>query len=285
MNNWVDSIKNKYLTGSIVEKIIFINIAVFLITYLFNTLSFLFHINGNFIITWFALPPHFNALLIKPWTVISYGFLHHDFFHILFNLIFLYYIGNIFLDFFNRKQFLTYYFLGIISGGIIYLLSYNYLPALKTQETVLVGASAGVTAILVGIATQIPQYAIRFRFIGSIKLIYIAIFFIALDIIQIPNGNAGGHLAHLGGALIGYLLTNYLQQGKGFINWIESLFQPKKDKPLKTVYKNKKTTKVKINNPKEQQIKIDRILDKISKSGYETLTKAEKDFLFKAGKN
>lgn len=285
MNNWVNDIKNKYLTGSIVEKIIFINIAVFIIVYLFNTLSFLFKIDSNFIINWFALSPHFDTLITKPWSVISYGFLHSGILHILFNLIFLYYFGNIFLDFFNQKQFLTYYFLGIIFGAIIYLLSYNYLPALKTQETVLVGASAGVTAILVGIATHIPQYAIRFRFIGSIKLLYIALFFIALDVIQIPNGNAGGHLAHLGGALIGYLLTSYLQQGNSFIQWIESLFQQKKDKPLKTVYKNKKATKSVTKNPKEQQIKIDRILDKISKSGYETLTKAEKDFLFKAGKN
>ncbi len=285
MNNWVHSIKNKYLTGSIVEKIIFINIAVFIFTYLLNTLSFLLNTGDNFIINWFALSPHFGALITKPWTIISYGFLHHGLFHILFNLIFLYYIGNLFLDFFSKKQFLTYYFLGIISGAIIYLLSYNYLPALKTQETVLVGASAGVTAILIGIATHIPQYAIRFRLIGSVKLMYIAIFLLALDVIQIPDGNAGGHLAHLGGALIGYLLTTYFLQGKGFIQWIENLFQAKKDRPLKTVYKNKKTAKTRINNPKEQQIKIDRILDKISKSGYETLTKSEKDFLFKAGKN
>ena len=282
MNSWIHSIQNKYLTGSIVEKIIFINIAVFIFTYLFNTLSFLLNIDGNFIINWFALSPHFGVLITKPWTVFSYGFLHSGFLHILFNLIFLYYIGNIFLDFFSRKQFLTYYFFGIIFGAIIFLLSYNYLPALKTQETVLVGASAGVTAILVGIATHIPQYAIRFRLIGSIKLLYIAIFLIALDVIQIPNGNAGGHLAHLGGAIIGYLLTSYLQQGEGFIQWIESFFQPKKDTPLKTVYKKANRSTVK--SPKEQQIKIDHILDKISKSGYETLTKSEKDFLFKVGK-
>lgn len=285
MSNWIHSIKNKYLTGNIVERIIFINIAVFIVTYLFNTLSFLLKMESNFIINWFALSPHFNTFIIKPWTIISYGFLHHGFFHILFNLIFLYYIGNLFLDFFSRKQFLTYYFFGIITGGIIYLLSYNYLPALKTQESVLVGASAGVTAILVGLAAHIPQYAFRFRFIGNIKLLYIAIVFIALDVIQIPDGNAGGHLAHLGGALIGYLLTSYFQQGKGFIAWIEGLFHPKEKKPLKTVYKSKRTTKTKVQNPKDQQVKIDRILDKISKSGYETLTKAEKDFLFKVGKN
>jgi len=285
MNSWIYSIKNKYLTGSIVEKIILINIAVFIIVYLFNTILFLMKIDGNFMINWFALSPHFNTFITKPWTIISYGFLHHGFFHILFNLIVLYYFGNLFLDFFSSKQFLSYYFLGIISGGIIYLLSYNYLPALKTQESVLVGASAGVTAILIGLATHIPQYALRFQFIGNIKLLYIAIVFIAIDIIQIPNGNAGGHLAHLGGAFMGYVLTKYFNQAQGFISWMENIFQQKKDPHLKTVYKRKKTSVSKAKNPKEQQIKIDRILDKISKSGYETLTKEEKDFLFKAGKN
>ena len=285
MNNWFYNIKQKYLTGNIVEKIIFINIAVFIFTYLLNTLSFLLEMDGNFIINWFALRPHFDTLLVKPWTIFSYGFLHSGFFHILFNLLFLYYFGNLFLDFFSRKQFLAYYFLGIISGGLIYILSYNYLPALKTQETVLVGASAGVTAILIGIASHIPNYSLRFQFIGNIKLLYIAIAFVALDIIQIPNGNAGGHLAHLGGALVGFLLTRYFQQGTGFIQWLENLFLRKEQKPLKTVYKSKKSYGTKERNPKNQQVKIDRILDKISKSGYETLTKEEKDFLFKVGKN
>jgi len=285
VKNWLFNIKQKYLTGNIVEKIIFINIAVFIFTYLLNTLSFLLEMDGNFIINWFALRPHFDTLLFKPWTIFSYGFLHSGFFHILFNLLFLYYFGNLFLNFFSRKQFLAYYFLGIISGGLIYILSYNYLPALKTQETLLVGASAGVTAILIGIASHIPNYSLRFQFIGNIKLLYIAIAFVALDIIQIPNGNAGGHLAHLGGALVGFLLTRYFQQGTGFIQWLENLFLRKEQKPLKTVYKSKKSTATNERNPKNQQIKIDRILDKISKSGYETLTKEEKDFLFKVGKN
>lgn len=283
MSNWLDQIKDKYQTGTIVEKIIFINIALFILTYLINTFSYLLKGDGNFVIEWFALSPQFDTYITRPWTLITYGFLHSGFLHILFNLIFLYYIGNIFLDFFSKKQFITYYFLGIIFGGIIYLLSYNYLPALKNQQTILVGASAGVIAILVGIASYIPNYALQFRFIGSIKLLYIAIGFVILDIVQIPVDNAGGHLAHLGGAIIGFLLTTYFNQGKNINLWPENLFQNKKDKPLKTVYKNK--TSAKNSNPQEQQKKIDAILDKISKSGYDTLSKEEKDFLFKAGKN
>lgn len=283
MSTWLDQIKNKYQTGTIVEKLIFINIAFFLLTYLFNTLSFLFKTEDNFIINWLALSAQWSDLTTKPWTIITYGFLHSGFFHILLNLLFLYYIGNIFLDFFSKKQFLTYYFLGIFSGGILYILSYNYLPALKNEQTILVGASAGVMAILTGIASYIPNYALHFRFIGSIKLIYIAVAFVLLDVIQIPVANAGGHLAHLGGALIGFLLTKYLNQGKNTILFVENLFRPRKDKLLKTVYKNK--TAAKSVAPAEHQKKIDVILDKISKSGYDTLSKEEKDFLFKAGKN
>lgn len=285
MNKWFSNILYKYTSGNAVEKIIYINVIVFLLTYLFNTLSFLLRYDGNFIINWFALSPNFDSLIYHPWSIISYGFLHEGFIHILFNLIFLFYIGNIFLDYFNKKQFLLYYLFGIFSGGLIFILSYNYLPALKTHETYLVGASAGVTAILIGITSYIPNYAIRFRFIGEIKLLYIAIALVVIDIIQIPNGNAGGHLAHLGGALIGFLLTTQLNQGKNIIQWIAGLFQAKEKKPLKTVYKKAKTTKSKEKNPVSRQKKIDNILDKISKSGYETLTKEEKDFLFKVGKD
>jgi len=283
MNNWSNNLKFRFQKGNIAEKIIFINIAFFLLTFLFNTFSFLMEANGNFIINWFALSPDFSSLIFKPWSLISYGFIHSGFFHIAFNLIFLYYIGRIFLDFFTEKQFLTYYLFGIIFGGFIFMLSYNYLPALKTQQAYLVGASAGVTAILVGIAARIPQYALRFQFIGNIKLKHIAIVFVVLDVIQIPNGNAGGHLAHLGGALIGFLLTNNYNQGSDITKWFENLFKTKKQKPFKTVYKNKARSKDK--NPVAHQKKIDAILDKISKSGYETLSKEEKDFLFKAGKN
>jgi len=285
MSHWFNNILNKYTSGNAVEKIIYINVVLFLLTYLFNTFSFLMGFEGNFIINWFALSPHIDLAIFRPWTLISYGFLHSDFIHILFNLIFLFYIGNIFLDYLNKKQFLLYYLFGILSGGLIFIFSYNYLPALKTHETYLVGASAGVTAILVGISSYIPNYAIRFRFIGSIKLWYIAVALIAIDLIQIPNGNAGGHLAHLGGALIGYLLTTQLNQGKNMVQWAGNLFQVNKEKPLKTVYKGKKNDKQEEKDTENRQKKIDEILDKISKSGYETLTKEEKDFLFKIGKD
>jgi len=284
VSNWYINLKTKFASVNIVEKIIYINVIVFLVTYLFKTISFLTGIDESFIVTWFALSPYFSTLIIKPWTIISYGFLHEGLIHILFNLFILYFIGNLFLDYFNRKQFLVYYFLGVIFGGMVFMLSYNYFPALKTRETFLVGASAGVTSIIIGVASLIPNYALRFRFIGDIKLLYIAIILIAIDIIQIPNGNAGGHLAHLGGALIGFLLTTRLNKGKSLILWMESLLQPKQKSPLSTVHRREKTSVQKKESSNDRQKKIDEILDKISKSGYDALSKEEKDFLFKVGK-
>ncbi len=283
--NWLNNLYHNYLSRSIVERIVILNVAIFILTYLFNTFSFLLQIDGNFIVNWFSLQPDFGLLLVRPWTIISYGFLHLGFFHILFNMMVLYYFGNLFIDFFNSKQFLVYLILGIISGGFIYMLSYNYLPGLKTQESLLVGASAGVMAIVIGVSSHIPHYSLHFRFIGNIKLLYIAIVLVVLDVVQIPTGNAGGHLAHLGGSLLGFVMTNYLNQGTGLITWMTGAMSKKEKRPLKTVYKSgKKTAYQKKETKSEEQARIDSILDKISKSGYDTLTKEEKDYLFKAGK-
>lgn len=283
--NWLSQLYQKFHSRSIVERIIIINVVIFILTYLFNTFSFLFQIDGNVIVNWFSLQPDFDLLLFKPWTIVSYGFLHLGFFHILFNMMVLYYFGNLFLDFFSSKQFIVYLLLGIISGGFIYMLSYNYLPGLKTQNSLLVGASAGVMAVMIGIASHIPQYSLRFRFIGNIKLLYIATVLVVLDVVQIPIGNAGGHLAHLGGSLLGFVMTHYLNQGSGLVAWATGLMTTKKEKPLKTVYKSaEKKSYHKKESKSEEQARIDSILDKISKSGYDTLTKEEKDYLFKAGK-
>ena len=282
MNNLKDKIAYKFKTATVAEQIIYATIVVFIVTLLFRAFSTLMQWNDNLFVNWFALPAKFDEFLTKPWAIVTYGFLHADFFHILFNLLILYYIGNLFLDFFSKRDFLIYYLSGIIVGGIIYLTSYNFFPALKGSNSILLGASAGVTPILVGLATKIPNYAINFRFIGGIKLWYIAIAFILIDIIQLPISNTGGHLAHLGGALIGFLLTNQVNKGKSFSNLFGFIFKSKKEKPLKTVYKNphaQKSTK-----SSDQQQKIDAILDKISKSGYEALSKKEKDFLFTVGK-
>lgn len=284
--SFINNIKTRFYNANIVEKFISINIAILLLVYLFNTLGFFFQVKSNFIVDWFILPATFEGFISKPWTIITYGFVHVNFLHILMNLIALYYIGNLFINYFTAKQFITFYILGTLFGGVVFLLSYNFFPAFANDvsNSVLLGASAGVSAIFIGLATYMPNFELKFPLIGYIKLWYIAVFWVALDVIQIPAGNAGGHLAHIGGAIFGFLYVSQASNVKTQI-WSKILnFFTSKKKPLKTVYKSKKTTPKKEANTTYKQQKINIILEKISKSGYETLSKEEKDFLFKQGK-
>jgi len=278
------NIQQKFLNANVVFRIIYFTLAIFLISLIFNTFSFFLNNPSNLLFDWFALSPGFSDLLNKPWTIISYGFLHDGFIHILFNLVMLYYFGILFLDYFTEKQFLYYYFAGIVFGGLIFQLSYNYLPVLKSTNSLLVGASAGVMSILSGLATLIPNYSLRFQFIGFIKLKYILFFVLVLDLLQMPMGNAGGHLAHLGGAFIGFLMTlNFVNNGISVPK--NSLKRPKaKRKNLRTVHKNENPSRYVAQIKNEEQKKIDQILDKISKSGYDALSSEEKQFLFDTGK-
>ena len=282
--SFIEKIKSSYKSGTIVEKLIYINLAIFIFTLFISVFQDLYKGEMNWIVEWFSLDDNFSSLLSKPWTIITYGFLHADFLHILLNLITLYFIGNLFLEYFTQKQLLTFYVLGTLFGGILFLLSQNYFPLFKGQSSILVGASAGISAIFIGLTTYIPNYQLKIRFIGFVKLWHLAIIWVGLDILALSGGNAGGHFAHLGGALFGFLYVNQTSN-KELKIWdkISSLLISKK-KPLKTVYKSpKKTTKPSQNTSLNQQ-QIDAILDKISKSGYDTLSKSEKEFLFKQGR-
>ena len=294
-----DKIRHKFETASVVEKLIGINVLVFILFYVFKTIAFLFQLPSDFLMEWLVFPKEPGEYIFKPWSIITYSFMHSGIWHILSNMLILYYAGNFFLSYFPAKKLLTFYFLGVIVGAMVYMLSYNLFPAFATTgPSYLLGASAGVMAVLVGIATRIPQMGIRLLILGTIKFWYIAAFLVILDIVQIPFGNAGGHLAHLGGALFGYFYSSQLAKGNdiasGFekaVIWFLGLFESsKKSKPImRTVYKKtgnttSRTAPSKISKTEKQE-KIDSILDKISKSGYESLTKQEKDFLFNAGKD
>ena len=283
--SFINDIKLRYKKGNIVEKLIYINIAVFILTLFVNVIQGLYKGELNFVFEWFSLDDCFSSVLTKPWTIISYGFLHADFIHILMNLIVLYFIGNLFIEYFTQKQLLSFYLLGTLFGGILFLLSQNYFPLFDNESSVLVGASAGISAIFIGIATYMPNYQLKFRFIGFVKLWHLAAIWVGLDILALSGGNAGGHFAHLGGALFGFL---YVKQASNkeikIFDGISSLFTSKKT-PFKKVYKTPKKKPVKSNqNTSLNQQQIDSILDKISKSGYNTLTKVEKEFLFKQGR-
>ncbi len=279
-------LQSRFRTGSIVEQLIFINIGVFIISALLGVFSGLFLGSSSFITQWFALSSSFDIWITRPWSIITYGFLHGGFLHILFNCIVLFYFGRLFLDYFTPKQLLNFYILGTLFGGILYMLSYNFFPVFQGKVVPLVGASAGVSAIVIGIATYIPNYQLNFRFIGYVKLWHLAGIFILLDLLQLAGSNGGGHFSHLGGALFGFLYVSQASNKKlDLLGSLGNLFKTKK-KPLKTVHKSKtkRTNTAPKNVKSDNQQKIDAILDKISKSGYDTLTKEEKEFLFKQRK-
>lgn len=286
--NVIDDIKAKFKNGTIVEQLIYINIGIFLFAILFSISLSLFKSQSNFIYDWFSLSSTFDVFITRPWTIITYGFLHDGFLHILFNCIVLFYFGRMFLDYFSPKQLLSFYILGTIFGGIFFLLSQNYFPLFQGERSTLVGASAGIYAIVIGMATYIPNYQLKFRFIGFVKMWQLAAVFILLDFIQLSsNTNSGGHFAHLGGALFGFLYVSQASNKKiDVFGWITNLFKTNR-KPLRTVHKSKRKPKKKTVSATAKtldQKQIDYILDKISKSGYDTLTKEEKQFLFKQGK-
>ena len=280
----INDIKYRYKNGSIVEKIIYINIAVFVLSLLISVFQGLYKNEANFIIEWFSLQDNVRELLTKPWSILTYGFLHAGFIHILFNLIALYFIGNLFVQYFTQKQLLNFYLLGTFFGGLFYLFSQNYFPLFEGKNSNLVGASAGVSAIFVGIATYIPNYQLKFPLIGYLKLWHITAFWVGLDVLGLIGPNAGGHFAHLGGSVFGFLYV-YKASNKEITLFSDFLsFFKSKKKPLKTVHKsgNRKQSTTDFRHLEQKQ--VDAILDKISKSGYDTLTKEEKEFLFKQGK-
>ena len=272
------------------ELIILINVVVFVIGFLMERV---FGVDDS--LYWLKLPSDFFDFLYKPWTIITYGFAHYGFFHILFNLLVLYFVSRIVLNLFKPKMALSIYFLGIIFGGLSFLLVYNVFPKSILNPAIgLVGASAGVRALLIFICAYMPNTEVRLAF-WNIKLMYIGIALVVIDIIGLLSTNQGGSVAHLGGSLLGYVYATQLAKGTdigtGFqklMDWIENLFKFKKQSPLKTVYKGKSSTvaghtKTEFKEFNKQK-QIDLILDKISKSGYESLTKDEKEFLFKVGK-
>jgi membrane associated rhomboid family serine protease len=295
----------KLKTATVTEKLVAVNVMVFVVFFLFKTIAYLFQIPSDFILEWFVFPKEPGEFLFKPWSILTYAFLHNGIWHILGNMLILYYSGIYFLNYFSAKKLLNFYFLGAIFGALVYMASYNLFPAFQgTGKSYLLGASAAVMSVLVGIATHIPHMRIRLLLIGSIKFWWIAAFLVVLDIIQIPLNNPGGHLAHLGGAAFGYVYASQLGKGNdiasGFekiMDWFASLFRGSKKTGrrgnLKTVHRRKSAMKSTSTSPhspnyrnkKEEQEKIDAILDKISKSGYDSLSKQEKDYLFNAGKD
>lgn len=302
MNTIADEIKASFKNGTAVVKLIYINLAVFVIIKLFFVFFFLFTpaLNGitgkgaffqdNYL-TYLMLQANLEKLIYRPWTVITYMFLHFDFIHILFNMLWLFWFGRIFLKYLTPKQLITTYLLGGIAGAFLFVLSYNIFPGLVqyAPNAQALGASASVTAVVISISFYAPNYTVYLPFIGPVKIKWIAVIFIILDILSVASTNAGGHIAHLGGAVYGYLFSVQMKRGKdigkSFGNIVDSLTTLFKRKSrMKVSYKSQASSMddMEYNKSKaEKQKEIDRILDKIARSGYDSLTKKEKETLFK----
>lgn len=289
MSSLNQDIKTKLSQLNVLEKIIVVNVGIFLLALLLNFLL----AAPQSSLSWFELPSDFLDFIVAPWSILTYAFIHYDFFHILFNMLWLYIIGQLFLNLFNPKLALNVYFLGAISGGLLFILCYSLFPQVFTSGTRLVGASASVRALLIFLCAYLPTKEVRF-FTFNLKLWYFGLAIVMLDVLGLFGNNAGGNLAHIGGAALGYFYAVQLRKGvdigKGFERFMDAIiayFKTSKKSPLKTVHKNK--SKVGGYAKKDfdafnDQKKIDVILDKISKSGYDSLTADEKEYLFKAGK-
>ena len=285
------NLRQEFKKGSMLNKIIYINLSLFLFFSILSVLSFMFQFDIKTILNKLYLPADTTTLLKQPWTFITYMFLHNGFLHLLVNMLWLHFAGKIFLQYMQPKQLLSTYILGGISGGLLFIIAFNYIPVLETLtlDARALGASASVLAIMVAIATYSPNYSVYFPFIGNVKLNKIAIVCVIIDILSIPNGNAGGHIAHLGGAIFGYFYAKELQKGNdfsfGFSNFLNKLVYTFKNKSkLNTIHK-RFTSDYEFNKSEfNKQKEIDIILEKIANSGYESLSKSEKETLFTASK-
>ena len=274
--NFLDNLKREFGIANMLNKLIYINVFSFLVLNIFSVIFSLLLIDISSIKELLMLPSSTEEVIKKPWSLISYMFIHDNFIHLLFNLIWLHFGGKLFLQYLNQKQLLYTYILGGLFGGILFIIAFNNLPALipYSENAKALGASASVLAIFFAIATYIPNFQVSIPFIGFIKLKHIALIYIILDFLNIPNGNAGGHIAHLGGAIFGFFYVKKFTQKSAknkqnqFLSYLKNIFNFQKSK-------NKKNYKMK---------EIDLILEKISKSGYNSLTKIEKELLFKSSK-
>lgn len=288
----VQDLKAKYDAAKMFQKLIYINAAVFLLVF---TIKLFFLEKGSYLYTTgmtLKTTGDASQLIYRPWSILTHMFMHTGLFHIFFNMVFLYFLGGMFESRFGARKLLSTYLLGGLSGFVLYFVMAHLLPEWRMMGTA-EGASAAVMAIFVAYATYFPNEQIRLILIGPVKLKYLALFYVLFDYISLGGSNSGGHLGHLGGALFGFLLMTQMQKGKDIGAWFEKLLDRivdlfKKRSNLRVVKAPSKAYKSDedFNKEKNQrQKKLDRILDKISKGGYDALSKDEKNFLGKFGKD
>ena len=263
----------------LINIIVFVSISVVQVVLTISGLSTFFTVFINKLM----LPASLGTFILQPWSLITYFFLHMSFMHILWNMLFLYWFGKIINDNIGNNALISLYVLGGIIGGLFYMAIYNIVPYYgeRVSDSLMLGASAGVFSVVVGSATLMPNYTFYLLLIGPVRIKYIALFYVLLSFFDIAGTNAGGEIAHLGGAFIGYIYIRRLQNGvnigEGIINFI-NFFSEKKEK------KENKKENIQKETHETTQDEVDKILDKISESGYSSLTSKEKERLFNASK-
>ena len=292
-------IRSSFKQGSSLTRLIYINCGIFLvlkIIYLFFLLAgqgrdFYVHV-----LEWVGMPAYWEYLLSRVWTLFTYMFIQFRFLHLLFNMLWLYWFGSFFLNYFSGRQLTGVYILGGLSGAVLYLSAYNLLPyfdQLTRLSSWAIGSSASVMAIVFAVCTYLPQHKVYIFLFGPVKLIYLALFTALIDLLSIPYGNAGGHIAHLGGALFGWFFVLGIRRNKDL-----SLGTTRFPERIARIFSGRKHLRVKYRKPvsemndreynaykKSQDDRINSILDKISKSGYESLSREEKEILFRSGRH
>lgn len=295
MGRFITDLKNDFRKGSISQQFIYINIGIFVLTALVSIVGMLFNV-GNSWVEWLELPAWLPQFIKQPWSLVTYMFLHANILHLLFNMLWLYSFGQLFLMFFSARHFRGLYFLGGLCGGLLYIVAYNVFPYFLPYiyKSYLLGASASVLAIVIATAVREPEYRVSLMLFGQIRLKYLALIVIVTDLLFVTSNNAGGHIAHLGGALAGWWFAAGLQKGTDvtkwiniFIDWFWGIWKVKHapKKPKMKVHYGGRAGDYEYNaRKKEQNDEIDRILDKLKKSGYQNLTTEEKKRLFDASK-
>lgn len=294
MADFIDTLKYKYKTGSVITRLIFINALVFIVLKIIGVVFTLFNIHGLDLVSFVGVPSYIPLLLSRVWTLITYMFVHEGFLHLLFNMLWLYWFGQIFLQYFSGRSLGSLYVLGGLAGAILYVVAFNSIPYyIEMGSGWMIGASAAVMAIVMGAAFYRPDVELSLLFLGRIKIVYIAIFAFVLDFLSLGNAtNPGGHVAHIGGALLGFLFAVQYKKGKDIthwmsriIDWFVDLLKPREKKTkMKVEYTRSETDWEYNKRKKSEQEEIDAILDKLKQSGYSSLSSEEKKRLFDASK-
>lgn len=291
MESIFTNLKNTFRTGNILAKLIYINVGLFILIRLLGVIFLLFNVPGIPFLQYLQMSSSPELLMYRPWTVITYMFTHFDFLHILFNMLWLYWFGGLFLTFFSERQLGGLYLLGGIAGAVLFMLAYNIFPYFQTvaSSSYLMGASASVMAIVFAVSFYRKDLEINLFLIGRIKLIYLALFTFVIDLLAITSDNAGGHIAHIGGALFGIWFAMQIKKGKDLtapmnrvLDWVANL--GKRKPKMKVTYKRAETDYEYNARKQRESADIDAILDKLKRSGYESLSADEKRQLFDASK-